>query len=559
MTGSSREVEGSRWLRIGARFRSPLLIRELPREVAFGFLERLLPLTERIDFGLEFHRIPNDQAIEMVHNARAVAEAELARGAGAATAPMESIGASSAELAGQIARREQDLFKVGIRFVAVDPTRDGAERLRAGLERRLHELGFRPRIPHHEVREALRPYELTGLEPRPAGYWHTLPTDGLAAFYPLGDEGVLERGGVLLGLTLGEAAPVVVDRWRHASYSWGIFGTTGAGKSFATALTLLRSRWQNPHLRIVILDPLGEFAGFAEAIGGSVIRLGRDARARLNPLDPVTTKGDRKEKAGRVGAILRALWPSLLDEETARLDAAVTRLYERGPAVPTMGDLVDEVASDGKAPPRLAGLLEVFRSGSLASVDGPTTIDPNSDLLVVDFRGIPENHLPFHLAYVLDWTYGQLRDAPGPKLAVVDEAHLLARHPATAEFLDRVVRHVRHYQGGFLLLSQSPDDFLRHESGRAILRNLRASLLLRLSSVSERVEEFYGLTSSEREWLPRARLPAEAGYSEGLLRLGEAHLPLAIVATTLELEFLTRSLGVPQPPPDNAASPPDGL
>ncbi|EQD80620.1 conjugal transfer protein, partial [mine drainage metagenome] len=159
-------------------------------------------------------------------------------------------------------------------------------------------------------------------------------------------------------------------------------------------------------VRTVILDPLGEFSGLAEALGGAVVRLGADARVRLNPLDPVTTGGDRKEKAGRVGAILRALFPSLLDEETAALDASVTRLYERGPEVPTMGDLVDLIAADPKAPPRLAGLLEVFRSGSLAAVDGPTTIDPRAEVLTVDFRGIPENHLPFHLAYVLDWTYG---------------------------------------------------------------------------------------------------------------------------------------------------------
>ena len=33
------------------------------------------------------------------------------------------------------------------------------------------------------------------------------------------------------------------------------------------------------------------------------------------------------------------------------------------------------------------------------------------------------------------------------------------------------------------------------------------------------------LTPAEAAWLPRARLPKEAGYAEGLLRLGAAHLP----------------------------------
>ena len=52
-----------------------------------------------------------------------------------------------------------------------------------------------------------------------------------------------------------------------------------------------------------------------------------------------------------------------------------------------------------------------------------------------------------------------------------------------------------------------------------------------------------GLTSAEAEWLPKARLPRDAGYSESLWRVGEFHLPLAVVASTPEYEFLGRSLG----------------
>jgi hypothetical protein len=37
-------------------------------------------------------------------------------------------------------------------------------------------------------------------------------------------------------------------------------------------------------------------------------------------------------------------------------------------------------------------------------------------------------------------------------------------------------------------------------------------------------------------------LPKEAGYSEGLLRFGPSHLPLAVVASTPEYEFLRTAL-----------------
>ncbi len=129
----------------------------------------------------------------------------------------------------------------------------------------------------------LAPPELAGAETRPAGYWHTLPTDGVAALFPFIDESIVESGGILVGLALSDASPVFLNRWDHASYSWGLFGTTGAGKSFATALLALRTRWMRPDVEITILDPLGEFGGFVRALGGSVIRIADGQGGRLKP------------------------------------------------------------------------------------------------------------------------------------------------------------------------------------------------------------------------------------------------------------------------------------
>jgi hypothetical protein len=541
-------VEGPGWLRDRGRYAAPLLVRELPSEVPFGFLGGLCPTSESVEVLLEAHPIASGRALELLHGARAVAEAELAHGGDGdgRSAQLHAERESAQELGHQVARREQELWRVGIRFTAVGGSTDQAERLRGGLERRLAALGFRTRVPRYAAREALAPPDLTGSETRPSGYWQTLQTDGLAAFYPFIDETVLEPGGVMVGLLLQDAAPVFLDRWSHASHSWGIFGATGSGKTFATALTILRTLWMRPEVEVVLLDPLGEFGGFVRALGGTVLSFGAESTVRLNPLDPISTGGDRNEKSGRVAAILRALFPSLRDEEAAALDAAVSRLYERGPEVPVFTDLLAEVER-GPATERLLALLEPFHSGSLRSVNGPTSVNVATNVVSVDFRGIPEDHLPFHLAYVLDWAYGRLRDRPGPKLLVIDEAHLLVRHGTTAEFLDRIVRHVRHFQGGVVVLSQHPDDFLLHPSGRSLLGNLRATFLLRLTHVAPEVRAFFGLTDAEAEWIPRARLPREAGYSEGLLRLGDLHLPIALIAATPEFEFLVRVLASSSP------------
>ncbi len=558
----STVVEDAEWRLAGTRVIAPLLVRQLPNEVPFGFVGRLAPTSTPIDLYLEALPISTSRALEILHGARAVARVELARGgaddARAAELMAERDGAE--ELGARIARREQELWRVGIRWTASGSSAPRAIEARVALEARLAALGFRGHVPLHEVGATLAPPALGAPTERPLAFFHTLPTDGLAAFYPFVDETILEPGGILVGLLLEDAAPIFLDRWSHASHSWGIFGTTGSGKSFAAALMVLRSRWMRPELSVTILDPLGEFTRFAETLGGSVIRLGPGSGDRLNPLDPITALGDRQEKAGRVAAMLRALFPTLHDEEAAALDAAVSGLYANGPEVPVLSDLLRAVADLPGGPGRLGTLLEVFRSGSLAMVNGPTTVDPSANVVVVDFRKVPENQLAFHLAYVLDWAYGRLQHAPGPKLLLVDEAHLLARHPATSEFLDRVVRHVRHFEAGVLLLSQHPNDFLPHLTGRSLLGNLSATLLLRIPQPDPALAAFYSLTDSEVEWLPRTRLPKDAGFSEGLLRVGELHLPISIVASTPEFEFLVEQLGAPgrgSDPPNGAPRAPD--
>jgi Helicase HerA, central domain len=535
------------WFRAGRTFQAPLLVRQFPSEVPFGFLGRVLPTTEPIELRLEAHRLPADRALEILHGARAVAEAELATGGQGVPHSELEVERDAAEQFGRaVARRTQELWQVGLSFVARGEARLRVEAIRGRLAERLAALGFRTRVPRFEVIEALTAPGAAEDVRRPSGYWQTLPTDGVAALFPFVDESVVEERGTLLGLALADASPVFLDRFAHASHSWAVFGTTGSGKSFLAALTVLRARWARPELEVVILDPLGEFAGFTRALGGEVVSIGGGS-GRVNPLDPATTGGDRREKAARVGAMMRAVFPSLTDEEGARLDAIVSRLYDAGPEVPTLDDLVHEISADGPAQGRLRTLLEVFRSGSLRTAVGPTSLAPSATIVDLDLRGVPDDHLPFHLTYLLDWVHGRLRDRPGPKLVVLDEVHLLLRHRATAEFLDRVVRHVRHLTGGFLLLSQSPDDFLGSTAGRAVLRNLYATGFLRLPEVSEEARLFFGLTGPEAEWLPRARLPRDAGYSESLWRIGELHLPLAVVASTPEYDLLTGLLRTDQP------------
>ncbi len=558
MTGGGRgpeRLEGPSWVRRGRWVEAPLLLEHLPPEVPFGFVGRLLPPGPELRLDLEIHPVAAPEALRLLESSGAVAESELARhetGEGGRAAELALEAESARDLGRAVAARRQELFRVGISFRARAGIPLAAARGRRALAERLSALDFRTRIPSYEAGPALEPPALAYDPRRPRGYWHALSTDGAAAFFPFLDEAIVEPQGILVGLLLDGASPVVLDRYAHASHSWGLFGATGAGKTFAAALWALRTRWRWPELELFVLDPLGEFAGLAEALGGTVVGFGPEAPGRWHPLDPGSTGGDRSAKAARVAVMLRALFPSLTDDEAARLDGAVGRLYAHGAATPRFADLRSELAGEGTGPGRFADLLEPFLTGSLRHLDAPAPSPGLGNPTVFDLHGVSDSQLPFHLAYVLDGLYRRLRTGDHPKLVLVDEAQLLARSAGTAEFLDGLVRHVRHYRTGLLLMSQSPEDFLAHEAGRSLLTNLRATFLLRLPKVSDAARSFFDLTEAEAEWIPKARLPREHGYSEGLLRFGTAHLPIAVAASTAEYRFLTGAL---RDPPADAPLP----
>ncbi|MCI4347449.1 MAG: hypothetical protein L3J97_02375 [Thermoplasmata archaeon] len=544
-SGRPGSGEGKSWLTRGVQVDAPVLVTGLPPAVPFGFLGKVLPTSEPVELWLILRKLSRSSALDVAEKAVAVAEADLetrVNSSDARPSELQHDADTARELAGRVASREQELWRVGLSFHARGRGRGKAERARSHLVHRLAELGFRTRLPTYETGLLSADPDPSESSPRPSGYWHTLATDAIAALFPFVDESVHEAGGILVGLLLEDANPVFLNRWNHASYSWGIFGCTGSGKSFASALWTLRTHWNSPETQLLFVDPLGEFARLTRALGGSVIEIVSGGSGRLNPLDPVSTGGDRDAKAGRVGTMLRALFPSLTDAEGALLDSRLNQLYQDRQSVPTFTDLLGTLA-DRPGAERLNDLLDVFRHGSLRHLNGPTNVSLSGSPVTLDLRGVPPEQLPFHLAYALDAFTARLRADDRPKLLVVDEAHYLARHPATAEFLDQLVRHVRHYRTGLLLLSQNPDDFLIHPAGRSLLRNLRATVLLRLAEVSAGTREFFQLTPAEAEWLPRARLPGEAGYSEGLLRFGTGHLPLAIVASTPEYDWLRGLLG----------------
>lgn len=314
--------------------------------------------------------------------------------------------------------------------------------------------------------------------------WRLLDAASVAATIPH-PVGPADTGsGVLVGMEPESGVPLLVDRFGEHNPTRLVVGTSGAGKSYAAKLELIRQRVAGASA--VVADPEGEFGHVADVLGGLTLAVGEEP-AGLDPVGLATRRG----LAAAEGLSVLASWAaallgdSLSAVDLALLDRALDVLRSDPTATATTSDLLGVVADLSAHPPfqgaDLAARLAPAAAGTLASLFAPNAdlADP-PPLVVFDLRAVPARVRPAVMACVLAWAWCETVGASvmSPRLVVVDEAHLLLDDPPAADLLAQFARRARKYGVGLEVVTQRLSDFLRHPAGEAVLANAATKLLL---------------------------------------------------------------------------------
>jgi hypothetical protein len=263
-----------------------------------------------------------------------------------------------------------------------------------------------------------------------------------------------------------------------------VAGQVGRGKSALVKSLLLRGVVFGR--RAAVLDPKGEYAALAAALGVEPIKLRPGGGVRLNPLDPGPGAADlgpeeieRRRLSLLSSVAATALRRDLQPIERASLQVALQAITG-GRATPTLPQIVDallEPSPSGAAelhstPEDLARAghdmaLELRRlcHGDLRGMfDGPTTIDVNWDgpLVTIDFSELTDDDgLAVLMACATAWIQAAvMRPGAGPRWLVLDEAWRLLSHLGTARWLRGSLKLARQYGVANALILHRLSDLL---------------------------------------------------------------------------------------------------
>jgi hypothetical protein len=370
-----------------------------------------------------------------------------------------------------------------------------------------------------------------------------LDSPSLAASLLHASADLYEPAGHLYGVQRSSGAPIVLDRFARASQNAIVLGQTGTGKTMFTGAEMSRCFLRG--VRILGVDPLGDYRRLVDQLGGTYVDLGAPG-VGLNPFVlGAAEPGAFAAKLAMLTRLVTAMAGGVAKGEGPALDRALRASYEAagigpdpasfGRPAPTLTDLAPRVG-DEPGGASLARRLERWATGSLAHVlGGETTVPLDRRVLIVGLAAIgdPEVRAVAEFA-ALSVLWDAVRRDLAPKLVVIDEAWKVMRQPTGAAFIEELARSARHYHAGLQLATQDIVEFLRSDFGEAVVKQCDIRVLLgQTPEAADALMRYFDLTPAER----RALLHARPG--EGLLFVGDSHAAFQAVVSNREYEMLT--------------------
>ncbi|GCF15724.1 transferase [Haloarcula mannanilytica] len=375
---------------------------------------------------------------------------------------------------------------------------------------------------------------------------------------------ILEEGGVEFGIHKDNQSPVVIDPFaRDNGYAMFTVGDTGSGKSFSSKQNFIRSIEQSKDRIGIILEPLNNWAGVAEALDAKRITVG--GTLGLNPLEIRETPEHVQRAMGEDASPFNeklddamsfltnffALRGISLGDRRTTLELGLKRAYKRNgitddisthdnpsPTIQDMmdvfEDMVDEpeefvVRSDeeaGKIKEDATWLLDQLRpfedDGRHGNLGQESDFDIRDEKVIyldlAQQEGSVDSSTALTMQLLISLVYERAKVSEKEVVFYIDEARYIMQDAASLAFLETVFRHHRHHDLSIRLVTQTVDEFFEHAESEAILDQCAVKQFHRLDGMDEEWADEFGLNYAQMRFVQDA-VPGneDAGFSEALV------------------------------------------
>ena len=376
-------------------------------------------------------------------------------------------------------------------------------------------------------------------------------TSPLSTTFPFISSELTSNDGILYGLNRHNESLIIFDRFSLENANSTVFAKSGAGKSYAVKLEILRSLMFGTD--VIVIDPENEYKALCETVGGTYLNVSLNSDRRINPFDLPTPLEGEEIKPGdllrssviNLTGLMRLMLGKLTAQEEGILDKALIDTYSTkgitmdivDPSTyqtPTMADFYSVLSSmDGAGD--MAQRIAKYVTGTYAGVfNKETNVTLDTGLMVFSVRDLEDELRPVAMYIILNYIWNRVRSTLKKRILVIDEAWSLMQHDDSAKFLFGLVKRARKYYLGVTTITQDVEDFVNSPYGKPIITNSSLQLLLKQSpSAVEPLAKVFNLTEGEKYML------LNSGVGQGLFFAGLKHVAIQIIASFSEDKIVT--------------------
>lgn len=548
---SSFEIS-PRKLRLNNLYVRTYYVYNYPRYLETNWLNQLINFDATFDLSLFVY--PTDSARMMrilrkkVTQMRASAHMQVSKGITNDTA-LDTALEDAEQLRIDLQRGKERFFQVGVYFSVYAETKEKLDLITKQLETILGGLLVLTRPAEFQTERGFSstlPQCMDDLD-----IVRNMNTEPLSTTFPFVSSSLTSNEGILYGLNRHNNSLIIFDRFKLENANSVIFAKSGAGKSYAVKLEVLRALMMNTD--VIILDPEKEYETLTHTIGGSYMNISLNSPHRINPfdlpkaLDPETdnTATLLCESVITLSGLMNLMLGKLTPEESSLMDKALYQTYTikgitaelQDPTtyqMPTMVDLHNVLLSMQGAK-SMAMRLEKFTTGTFAGLfSQQTNVDLSSGLLCFGIRDLEDQLRPISMHILLNFIWNRVRSEMKRRMLVIDEAWNIVQHEDSGRFLHNLCKRARKYYLGITTITQDVEDFMHSPWGKPIITNSSMQLLLKQApSAMEMLKPVFNLTDQEKYLL------LNSNVGQGLFFAGNQHVAIQIIASYGEDRIVT--------------------
>ena len=329
---------------------------------------------------------------------------------------------------------------------------------------------------------------------------------------------------------------IMADRKKLKSANGLYLGTTGSGKSFAAKRELINVVLATND-RVIVVDPMGEYAPLIKRLGGLVLELAPDSPNYINPMALQMSLADEESPLSMKADFILSLCELIIGGrdglqpiEKTVIDRCVRTVYRDivlnpdTAEMPTLQNLY-ELLNEQPEPEakRIATALELYCTGSLNLFNNQTNVNLDNRVVCIVLKKLGEGLRKIAMHITNEFVQSAVNTNFQRGIATwcyFDEFHILLQDSLSASYFVRIWKMLRKKGCVPSALTQNVKDLFTSREIENILENTDFMVLLSQAQGDRQIlAKQLGISEHQLSYI------THSNSGEGLLFYGNVTIP----------------------------------